>query len=593
MADTAVSPLTDEVRPYKIHIPTKHLDLTRQKLELTRLPHEGSVPESTAAGTWHPKPVIEPLIDYWLDTYTWRAVESRLNTTLPQFRTAISLPGLQSPIRIHFIHARSPHPSAIPLLLIPPFPLTNLSLATDELLKVFTNPDPNPEQEETTQQSQAFHLIIPSLPGVGFTDPLPDPFLLSEGEGEGDGEGGTEDANRVIPAVAAALDTLVHDRLGYAHYLASGAAPPSSPGGAVDERIVRWLARHRSATCAGAHLISPSGLRAPSLFSKQGAGVGEWVRWVVARGLIREHGAGLGFGGYEGADFAALARGRKRRRARTRTRTGGAGLLAPVSEPNTLSYALCDSPVGMLAFVLRGLRLAGTAGTAAATAAAGRFTQEEVVTMTSLAWLPGPEGMLRFWSACARQREEETKARAKPKVAITVFTGVGGSGKGKQKETVASTDKQQQQVPGLFPTVEEVPSGREEYAPPAWANTLFDVVYTQRVPGPSSGLLAFEQPEVILTGVRGLAKELLARDSRLVPVASPEQVNTVPAPSAPSMSKTAAATRGSPARGASTTDPEGDKKDGATGEELAPPSPFKNPTSEGESPDTLVENRRL
>ncbi|KLU86336.1 epoxide hydrolase [Magnaporthiopsis poae ATCC 64411] len=124
----------DEVKPYKIHVSSKYLDLTRQKLELTRLPHENANPRST--NWWEPKPSVEPLIDYWLERFSWRDQEARLNT-LPQFRTSLALPGgdylqagQQPPaLRVHFLHFRSPRPGAVPLLLVPPFPFTNLLLA--------------------------------------------------------------------------------------------------------------------------------------------------------------------------------------------------------------------------------------------------------------------------------------------------------------------------------------------------------------------------------------------------------------------------------------------------------------------------------
>ncbi|EEY14122.1 conserved hypothetical protein [Verticillium alfalfae VaMs.102] len=66
MTDTVEShggPGDDEIKPYRIHVSSKYLDLTKRKLELTRLPHE--VPKPTSADWWEPKPQVEPLIDFW------------------------------------------------------------------------------------------------------------------------------------------------------------------------------------------------------------------------------------------------------------------------------------------------------------------------------------------------------------------------------------------------------------------------------------------------------------------------------------------------------------------------------------------------
>jgi hypothetical protein len=276
--------------------------------------------------------------------------------------------------------------------------------------------------------------------------------------------------------------------------------------------------------------------------------------------------------------------------------------LGRVAEADTLAYALCDSPVGMLAFLLRGLRLAAGGGKAV-------FTRDELITLASLMWLPGPEGMLRFWAACGRHQEEEEKTAraAKPRVAITVFAGAGASQKNKQPETVTVTAvAAEEEETGLWPTPEEVAARTESYYPPAWANTLFDVVHTQRVPGPSSGLLAWEQPELILAGVRGLAKAVLAKDARLASVV-PSTGIAVGVLSADTgkhaagvsveRQKPVAVTRssvGSGATGAVEAVPtmsgaaaQGDHKGkGKEAELLAPPA--VGPSVEDESPRTLV-----
>ncbi|KAH6640947.1 Alpha/Beta hydrolase protein [Chaetomium tenue] len=597
MAEGLSSPAADEVKPYSIHIPSKHLDLTRQKLELTRLPHEPS--PASDSNTWAPKPIIEPLIDYWLESYSWRTTESQFNTNphLPQFRTAITPPDSHAPIRIHFIHARSHTPGAIPLLVIPPFPLPALSLAP--LIPLLTGTPTQPgngsgSPDETQHQRQYFHVIIPSLSGTAFSDPLPPSF--------------SPDINP-IPTTATILNTLMH-RLGYPAYLATATSPSTTPsttnasigsGGAagagrIGELIVRRLVTAHGASCVGGHLVCPV-LRAPRLGWRGG-----W-RGVVVRVLLRR-GGGDGNGGYE------WGRGRGRERERGGGGRdgggsgggGGGGGLGRVAEPDTLAYALCDSPVGMLAFLLRGLRLAAGGGKAV-------FTRDELITLANLMWLPGPEGMLRFWAACGRHMEEDEKpARGhKPKVAITVFAGADGSQKGKQPETATAVAVAEgdEETAGLWPTAEEVAARKESYYPPAWANTLFDVVHIQRVAGPSSGLLAWEQPEVILAGVRGLAKAVLAKDSRLVSAVSSTGVpvesadagkqaagavvegqKPVAATGSSEDSSPAGAVEGAPAASGAAAQGGDHKGKGKDAERLAPPVVVSS--VEDESPGTLV-----
>ncbi|KAK4031602.1 Alpha/Beta hydrolase protein [Parachaetomium inaequale] len=613
MAEAVSSPAADEVKPYKIHIPTKHLDLTRQKLELTRLPHE---PSPSDSNTWAPKPIIEPLIDYWLENYSWRTTESRLNT-IPQFRTAITPPGSgpdnhTPPIRIHFIHARSQQPNSsitpIPLLLIPPFPLPALSLAP--LLPLLTTTTTTTENENgENEPQQTFHVVIPSLPGTAFSDPLPptsgsssSSSSSSRGTRNDDDNNNNNNNNNPVVATAALFDALMR-RLGYETYLVSATTSTSTFGSGserIDERIVRRLVRAHGASCVGGHLISPV-LEKPRWRWDGGGLFGEWGRWVVAS-VLKKGARGGGVDGYERGDFEVLGRSRERDGKGGKDGKDKGVVVGGLAEANTLAYALCDSPVGMLAFVLRGLRAA-----AGIENGKGRFMQEALVTLASLMWLPGPEGMLRFWAACRKYCGEEkmTVKGVKPRVAITVFTGAGGGrkGKGPATDTALADDIE---TTGLWPTAEEVADRKESYCPPAWARPLFDVVHTQRVPGPSSGLLAFEQPEVILAGVRGLAKAVLAKGVRFAPAAPLKIEAVVPA----GTSKQATETPGdaferiavnTPGAGepsaeaaavaptvASETAPPGD----ATGkrkeevERLAPPA--KGPSAEDESPDTLV-----
>ncbi len=99
--------MSDELTPFRIEIIEEQLDDLRERLRRTRWPEAETVTDWSQGVS---PAYLRELCDYWADRYDWRATEARLNA-LPQFRTSIDGPG------IHFIHARSPHPDALPLVL--------------------------------------------------------------------------------------------------------------------------------------------------------------------------------------------------------------------------------------------------------------------------------------------------------------------------------------------------------------------------------------------------------------------------------------------------------------------------------------------
>ncbi|KAI1096908.1 alpha/beta-hydrolase [Rostrohypoxylon terebratum] len=449
---------SDEVKPYKIHFSSKYLDLTKQKLETTRLPHELSEPKSK--DWWEPKSQVEPLIDFWLEQYSWRTQEDLLNTELPQFRSSFSIPSSESTIRIHFIHAHSSHANAIPLLLIPPFPFASLSFG--HLIKLFTEP-------EDAESSQPFHLVIPSLPGIAFSDALPN-------------------NTPVISTTADILDSLM-SRLEYPHYLVTNASSGSASPAEIDFKLANRLINYHSDSCLGAHLISPP-LAKPKL---REAPV-EWAKWSLAS-LFH-----VPILGYRSEDFSALERNGYVHASKKQPMPAQIGLnQLSLQEPNTLSYALCDSPTGLLVFILKILRLLSPKK---------KFTPTDVINFTQLAWLPGPESALRFWAHCVMHPEQEQKsATPKPKVGITVFLGDKPNVE-EGAEAAAEVDEFAQD------------EAKDSYTCPSWANAKYKVVYTNRATG-KSGLLAWERPEIIVAGVRGIAASILKSDSRLRPSPAP------------------------------------------------------------------------
>lgn len=192
---------------------------------------------------------------------------------MPQFRTTIRPPASETPLRLHFIHARSSRANAIPLLLMPPFPFTHLSFG--HLIKPLTEPDDDGPHDSPAGAKQAFHLVIPSLPGLGFSDPLPN-------------------NTAPIPAAAEMLNTLMA-RLSYPHYLATNAGAASSSPAEIDWRLADYLAAHFAGSCVGTHLIAPP-LAPPTLRDAPW----EWAKWSIAS-FFR-----AGILGYSNDDFAAL-----------------------------------------------------------------------------------------------------------------------------------------------------------------------------------------------------------------------------------------------------------------------------------------------
>lgn len=171
---------------------------------------------------------------------------------------------------------------------------------------------------------------------------------------------------------------------------------------------------------------------------------------------------------------------------------------------------MCDSPIGLLIFVLKGLRLL---------APRMHPTPEQVITFTNLAWLPGPEYAMRFWAHCAKHDEPKGKGSTKnkalrPKIGITVFMGEKNADQGAER---VAQEEGEDVIRLDAPTKVEIGT---RYACPGWAKARYNVLSSQRVSG-EAGMLAWERPEVILAGVRGLVKEIMKVDKRLQPSSEP------------------------------------------------------------------------
>ncbi|MEI7718136.1 MAG: epoxide hydrolase [Mycobacterium sp.] len=204
------------MRPFRIEVPDDVLDDLRSRLARTRWP------EAACVDDWSqgiPLAYTRSLADYWAHDYRWREREAALNR-FDQFLTEID--GLD----IHFVHQRSPHDDAFPLLITHGWPGSIVEF--HKVIEPLTNPP-------SGRAADAFHVVCPSLPGYGFS-----------GKPTRTGWG--------VEKIAQVWETLML-RLGYSRYGAQG----GDWGSAVTTQIGRNNAGH----CAGIHLNMPIGRPTP------------------------------------------------------------------------------------------------------------------------------------------------------------------------------------------------------------------------------------------------------------------------------------------------------------------------------------------
>ena len=210
--------MNTDITPFQIAIPESDLDDLRTRLEHTRWP-ESEVVDDWTQGI--PLSYLKEVCDYWKTSYNWRTVEKRLNA-LPQYTTKID--GLD----VYFIHIRSSNEDARPLLLTHGWPGSVI-----EFLKVI-GPLTEPVQHGASE-AESFHLVIPALPGFGFSE-KPSKTGWS------------------VDKIARAWSELML-RLGYTKYLAQG----GDWGAAITASIGAQDPEH----CIGLHtnmpVVAPSG----------------------------------------------------------------------------------------------------------------------------------------------------------------------------------------------------------------------------------------------------------------------------------------------------------------------------------------------
>src|SRR5258706_1152085 len=140
------------IRPFQVSIPEAVLADLRQRLARTRLPDKETVTDYSQAV---PLKTVQQVLSYWQSHYDWRKVEARINA-VPNFITEIDS------LDIHFIHARSKHENALPIIVTHAWPGSVVEQL--KIIEPLTNPTPH-----GATASDACHVVIPSMPGYGFS----------------------------------------------------------------------------------------------------------------------------------------------------------------------------------------------------------------------------------------------------------------------------------------------------------------------------------------------------------------------------------------------------------------------------------------
>jgi pimeloyl-ACP methyl ester carboxylesterase len=344
-----------EIRSFSVAVPDEALDDLRRRIEATQWPERETVADDSQGV---PLATMQKLARYWATEYDWRKVESRLNG-LPQFITEID--GLD----IHFIHARSKHEDALPLIVNHGWPGSII-----EQLKIIDRlTDPTAHGGSA---ADAFDVVVPSMPGYGFS-----------GKPASTGWGPER--------MGRAWDELMQ-RLGYTRYVAQGGD---------------W----------GAFVVDQMGLQAPegllAIHSNMPATVPADVNAAALAG------------GPPPAGLGAAERRAYEQLIRTFKQVEYAKMMA--ARPQTL-YGIADSPVGLAAWLLDHNDADGQPAAAVAAAldrtqsATGELTRDEILDNITLYWLTttGVSASRLYWEY--KGGFFDAKGVAIP-VAITVFPG--------------------------------------------------------------------------------------------------------------------------------------------------------------------------
>jgi pimeloyl-ACP methyl ester carboxylesterase len=342
----------ESIRPYHISVSKEAITELKERVNATRWPEQETVTDQSQGVKLAQ---IQSLVKYWGSDYDWTKTEAKLNS-LPQFVTNID--GLD----IQFIHIRSKHKNALPLIITHGWPGSFF-----ELLKVI-----GPLTDPTAyggKAEDAFDLVIPSMPGYGFSEKP-----KSAGWGP--------------EKIASAWDVLMK-RLGYKQYV--------SQGGDWGSVVADAMGRQAPEGLLGIHVNMPATVPAD-----------------VAKALKNGEPAPKGLSVKENAAFNSLYK--------LYTKGGGyAGMM--VTRPQTLGYGLTDSPVGLASFFLDKFNEWTYSGGNAEKS----LTKTEMLDDISLYWFTNTANSSAqlYWENNNNNFNavEQRTAEIKVPVAITVFPG--------------------------------------------------------------------------------------------------------------------------------------------------------------------------
>ena len=398
MSTTVETPI--EIRPFTVAVPEDQLADLRRRIGATRWPSKELVSDRSQGVQLA---TIRELARYWTTDYDMGRVAARLNA-VPQFTTEID------DVAIHFIHVKSPHPDALPLIMTHGWPGSVIEML--EAVGPLTDPTTHGGRAE-----DAFHLVLPSLPGYGFSG---EPMEIGWNPG------------RTALAWAELMD-----RLGYRRYVAQG--------GDVGAIVTDVMGRQAPDGLIGIHTnllvtMLGGGGPAPTATSDE-----------------------------ERAAIDALATFRS---------TGSGYFLEQATRPQTIGYALLDSPVALAAWMLDHdtdsyLKISGAFLDGQP---AGHLTRDVIVDNITLYWLTGTG------ASAARAYWESGRATAlaagQAPPAVTVPVGFT-----------------------TFP-------GEIFRAPRSWAEQSYPTLTYFNVAAKGGHFAAWEEPEIFAAEVRAAFRSL-------------------------------------------------------------------------------------
>jgi pimeloyl-ACP methyl ester carboxylesterase len=339
-----------DIRPFQVEVPEEELAELRRRIEATRWPSKELVADRSQGVQLA---TLQELARYWTTEYDWRRCETRLNT-LPQFTTEID------GVDIHFIHVKSPHENALPLIMTHGWPGSVIELL--ETVGPLTDPTAHGADAE-----DAFHLVLPSLPGYGFS-------------GEPTEVGW--DVGRTARAWAELMN-----RLGYTRYVAQGGD-------------------------LGAIVADAMGRQAP-----------DGLLGIHMNLLVTTLGAPTPPPGNTEEERAALDA------IKTFTTSGFGYFLEQSTRPQTIGYSLLDSPVALAAWMLDHdtdsyykISRAFLEGQPS-----GNLTCDHIVDNITLYWLTGTGASAARWYWELGRAQALAAGQAPPEVSLPVgFTAFPG-----------------------------------------------------------------------------------------------------------------------------------------------------------------------